>query len=196
MILNLDSTLCNIDLSRFNQYVSWHYLNAYFPMEAGQNHHQLLAYLSWQLPDGSKVFDLGTQYGASALALSYNPNVLVTTYDVNSYIPRDVRSFRDVSNITGVIGNCFDYISNFTDAMIVFLDISPHNGEDERRVLRMLLECNFKGILVCDDINLSDEMRSFFSDVTLKKYDVTHYGHWSGTGIIVFDEDFMDVRVK
>jgi hypothetical protein len=29
----------------------------------------------------------------------------------------------------------------------------------------------------------------------MKKVDITQYGHWSGTGVIVFDDTFADVIV-
>ncbi len=195
MILDIDQGVHSVDLSHLTQYLAWHYLNAYFPMTAGENHHLLLAYLSNQLNPGALVCDLGTQYGASALALSYNKLVKVRTYDLLDYVPAGAVSFRNVSNITGVIGDCFTKIDEMIDSDIILLDISPHNGQDESRILSLLLNHDYRGLLICDDINWNDPMKQFFKDVNLKKYDVTRYGHWSGTGIIVFDPDTLDVRV-
>ena len=196
LVLKLDEGINSIDLSSYNQYVSWHHLNAWFPGEVGENHHKLLAYLSSQLPDNSFVVDLGTQFGASALSLSYNKNVKVQTYDIGDYIPQGKKSYRDVPNITSIQGSCFNYVKNFAGASIILLDISPHDGADERKMIGMLLENDYKGLLICDDINLSEAMKNFWNDVPLKKHDVTRYGHWSGTGIIVFDKETIDVRVS
>lgn len=195
LILNIDSGMNNIDLLPLQKYVSWHNLNAWFPMTPGENHHQLLAYLSSQLPAGSLVSDLGTQYGASALSLSHNQTVAVETYDVADCIPAGVPSFRDRRNIRGVCADCFACVDNISKSQIVLLDISPHNGSDERRMLGMLLEREYKGLLICDDIYYSESMTSFWNEVKLKKHDVTCYGHFSGTGIIIFDPATLDIRV-
>lgn len=179
----------------FQKYVSWHHVNAWFPQTPGENHHCLLAYLSSQLPNGSLVADLGTQSGASALAFAYNPKVQVYTYDIANHIPDGVTSFTSVPSIHRVMGSCFDHIDSYIDAKIILLDISPHNGSDERHMVSMLLQREYKGLLVCDDIYAFPSMKSFWDEVRLKKYDVTSYGHWSGTGIISFDPKTIDIRV-
>ena len=38
-------------------------------------------------------------------------------------------------------------------------------------------------------------MQDFWEWVDLKKYDISKYGHWSGTGVIVFDETSYDVSI-
>lgn len=197
VVLKIDQGMYALDLMPFQKYVSWHYLNDWFPSTPGESHPPLLAYLSSQLPKGSKVADLGTQYGASALALAYNPDVKVTTYDVADCIPSDAKvTIRSVPNIQCVLGSCFDYIDNYSDSQIIFLDIAPHNGSDERFILSELVKRNYTGLLICDDIHLSEAMESFWRDVSFKKHDVTPYGHWSGTGVIVFDPKTLDVRIS
>lgn len=195
MLLNINQNVHNVDLSHLTRYVNWHHLNAWFPGEVGENHHKLLAYLSSQLPKGSKVTDLGTQYGASALALSYNPDVEVTTYDISNQIPDGVPSFRNVKNIKGVHSSCFDNVQNYIDSKLILLDISPHNGSDEGRLVGMLLEREYKGLLICDDILAFPAMKTFWTELKMKKYDVSIYGHWSGTGIVVFEPKEIDVRI-
>jgi hypothetical protein len=43
--------------------------------------------------------------------------------------------------------------------------------------------------MLCDDIHLSDEMERFWREIKHEKYDITQYGHHSGTGIVLFSNE-------
>ena len=58
------------------------------------------------------------------------------------------------------------------------------------------MDLNYAGMVLCDDIHISQDMKNFWNDVPLKKIDVTKYGHVTGTGIIVFDPTVVDVIVS
>ena len=73
------------------------------------------------------------------------------------------------------------------EAPFIMLD-TFHDGGFEREFILELLKNNYKGMVLCDDIYLNDEMKSFWEWVPLQKIDVSKYGHWSGTGIILFDQ--------
>jgi hypothetical protein len=84
------------------------------------------------------------------------------------------------------------------DVMLAVLDIDPHMGIKETVVVRRLLEDGYRGILICDDIHLRREMLEGFWDglpAGLKKIDLTEFGHFSGTGIVVFDPSYVDFSV-
>ena len=165
-------------------------------MTPGENHHQVLAYLAGQLPDNSLVYDLGTYKGASALALASNAKIRVVTLDIFCSLDNGAVDVRSLENVQFIQQSCFDCLDKIATAQLVMLDISPHNGADERRFVEEMEKRGFKGILVVDDIKLSDAMQSFWNDVKQKKFDVTPIGHWSGTGIICFAPDVLDVIME
>jgi len=196
MLLKLDSGVNGVDLSAFLPYISWAGDMAYFPSEVGINHHKLLAYLVKQLPAGSLVADLGTYLGASALALASNPDIVVLTFDITKNFDTTKKTCIDLPNVTFILNDCLNCIDMFITAKIIMLDVNPHNGKQERKLLLELMEREYKGIVICDDINLNEEMQAFWKSIGgWKKLDVTKYGHWSGTGIVVFDSETLDLEV-
>lgn len=165
----------------------------------GQEHYRMLAEISHQLPDGAAIADVGTFYGASALALSSNPGVQVTTYDIARYIPySDIATPLSRPNVTMKTMSGHADVASIARASFVLLDIDPHDGPRETQFVQALRESGFRGILACDDINLNPGMRQFWATIpdTLKKVDVTHLAHWSGTGLVVFDPSYVDVIVE
>ena len=195
MKLKLDIGINSVDLSEYYKYVDFNArTEIYFLKDAGIEHYKLLAYLSSQLPKGSEVSDLGTLEGMSALAFASNKDVLVTTYDICECIPESVTlSIKNISNIRRVMADCKQHIKNMINSKIILLDIAPHDGGSERWIIEQLQKEDYRGLVVCDDIHLSNEMNSFWDDVTLKKLDATQCGHWSGTGIIIFNPNTLDI---
>jgi predicted O-methyltransferase YrrM len=150
------------------------------------------------LDAGSVVSDLGTYYGASALALSYNPDVMVTTYDIFNVIPQqELKSPLTRQNISMKVMSCQLDLQNISKSHLVLLDIDPHDGPTETKFIQLLLDSGFRGILLCDDIFLSDGMTEFWLSIPphLKKVNVSRFGHWTGTGAVVFDPSFIDLHM-
>ena len=180
-----------INLSHLSNFVSFApQAKYYFGLDAGVEHYKLLALLSKNLPEGSLAVDLGTFYGASALAMSFNPNVKVITYDISELIPpADVSlSIRHVSNILYLIKDGIADAQRYArEASLILLDVDPHDGIQEKRFIEVMLELKFVGLVVCDDIHLNEGMRYWWDWVPLRKIDVSQYGHHSGTGFIFFD---------
>jgi hypothetical protein len=157
----------------------------------GKEHYRLLAHLSTQYND-SIIIDIGTHMGSSALALSYNRSNHVHSFDIttNHNITSD--------NITFYTENLWDYTilskrrSLLLNSKIILLDIDPHEGKLEYIFYKWLKSNNYQGILVCDDIWYFKNMRdNFWYKIPSEfKTDMSHLGHWSGTGIIKFNEEF------
>lgn len=184
-----------VNLTHLYKYVNHPNLFEYFDLPAGQNHCKLLAYLSQQLPPGSKVADLGTFYGQSATALAFNPEVKVWTFDISDQLLFSSDTCKDLPNVHFIEGDCKNYIKQIVDSLIIFLDVAPHDGDQERKVYQSLQQENFKGLLICDDILYSDAMKNWWASISTTKYDVTPYGHWSGTGIVVFDPQTINIEI-
>jgi hypothetical protein len=77
------------------------------------------------------------------------------------------------------------------------LDIDPHDGTTETQFLDALHTNGFRGIILCDDIKLNDGMKEFWDGIPshLKKVDLTAWGHWSGTGAVIYDPSYIDLRL-
>jgi hypothetical protein len=187
-------------MAHLNQYLTWNQMHTFYMNEApGKEHYRMLAEISHQLSDGACTADVGTYYGTSALALSSNPNVSVITYDIQCVIPSvpHLSTPLNRSNVLQKVMPGQRDIANIARCDVVMLDIDPHNGPEETEFVQMLINHGFRGVLVCDDINIHDGMKTFWNTIPAryKKMEVTHIGHWSGTGIVVFDPTYLDVEV-
>lgn len=171
----------------------------YMNKSPGCEHYRMLAEISNQLPDGTRISDLGTYNGSSALALSDNLNVHVTTYDIKQFIPDSSKILTPLTrpNIQMKIMPCQSDIQSILQSQFVFLDIDPHDGPEETQFVKLLLDNGFRGILGCDDIHLNAGMNLFWDSIPfhLKKIDVTYLGHSSGTGLVIFDPSLIDIDV-
>ena len=160
-------------------------LNSNDWLSAGQSEYRLYAWLSTQF-DKSIILDVGTRTGGSALALSYNENNQVFSYDLQeqgaSKIKRDniefkIKDFRQDDSIN------WDHVS------IIMLDVDPHDGVQEEEMMEFLEEKEWKGLMLFDDIGPQwPEVEDLWNRITYPKVDVTEVGHMSGTGLINFDE--------
>jgi Bacterial protein of unknown function (HtrL_YibB) len=171
---------------------------AEFFEKPGKNHYYLLAYLSTKF-NNVNILDIGTHYGKSALALSYNKTNQIHTFNIQDQISN--QAIRDAPNIHFHISNLLDpstqkeWIPFILQCPFIVLDIDPHNGTEELEFVNFLVQIKYKGFLVCDDIWYFKGMRDNFwykletETNEYKKYDITLLGHWSGTGVISFNKD-------
>ena len=183
------------------------------PIDQNREHYQLLRFLAKQLPTGAKVADLGTAFGASASAIAEaNPSIHIVTYDVESnhshYLapPKNIISLRNVviNNITYVVKDSTTCVAEYADAILILLDIGLHDGRQEQIIFDKLIQYEFKGLLLCDDIYCNRQMKSFWNSIRLEKYDISTYGHLgnysiygdAGTGLVVFDPKTISVTIS
>lgn len=190
----------SIDLSVSADYIKWNPQHTTFLLEeAGKEPYKLLAYISKQLPPGSQVSDIGTLYGCSALAFASNPHVQVNTFDVQSDIPiiNGVKSVLYLPNVKMTVVSAQAILPKLAYSDIISLDINTIDGNEEIKIIKKLIEYGFKGVLILDDIFLSPVMENVWRSVPshLKKIDVTQLGHWSGTGLVIYDESYIDVKI-
>jgi hypothetical protein len=167
-------------------YTTWSTFAKYFAEK--KEHYPMLSHLSWQLERGETVVDVGTFLGFSALALSHNQTAHVITYDLESKIPRTSEQLTPLHRhtIDFRIGDVLADLPSLLHAPFMFLDTN-HDGTFEKQFVQELQRLDYKGIVLCDDIALNDQMKEFWDGITLPKLDLTSVGHWSGTGAIMFD---------
>lgn len=169
-----------IDMSLITPYLNDIEFINYYNADIGKEHYKLLSYIS-HIHDNINIIDLGTYKGASAIALSYNITNSVYSFDIV-----DSRTTNDKSNVKYIIdditnGNYDDLI---VSSHVIVLDVA-HTGVFEDLFLNYLISLNWKGLLIIDDIHLNNEMKHFFSSISVGvKNDISEYGHYTGTGII------------
>ena len=146
-------------------------------------HYKFLAYMS-QVFKGQTVFDIGTYYGESALALAYDTTTTVVSYDIV-----DLKRIKyPPSNIEFNIGD-FRNDPRLLSSPFIFIDVDPHDGLQEAEFHKFFLQTGYKGITVWDDIHLSPQMNAWWDSVdntVVSKIDITELGHHSGTGMIIY----------
>lgn len=164
--------LNSLDLSKFNPHLH-EYVKGQFHEGSGSEHYRLLTELS---KGKNLVYDVGTYRGASAVALSNAKKVF--TYDVQQLLKCNLPD-----NVVYKIGNCIG--KDLLKADLILVD-TFHDGKFEQEVYNYLVDNNYKGLLLLDDIYLNDEMKAFWGGIENKKQDLTYIGHYSGTGIVYF----------
>jgi hypothetical protein len=150
-------------------------------MNTKSEHYALLCWLSDQV-DHQTIYDIGTFQGMSALALASNNNNKVITYDVQDWSPNRVSS---LDNIEFVIGDFFKDDGLLRSPLISF-DVDPHDGVIEEKFLRWLDDARYQGIVFFDDIHLNEPMQRMWDSIEREKHDLTEFGHWSGSGLVIY----------
>lgn len=181
----------NVDMKKtFNKF----HLCSDFYESPGNQHYQLLAYLS-SLFNNANIIEIGTHVGESAVALSYNKNNTIYTFDIIDKVSSEKKEINNIHFIIDDIMTSVESRNKWKEIVLssafIFLDVDPHNGLMEYDFYLFLKENHYKGIVVCDDIWYFKDMRdNFWYRIPYNyRYDISHFGHWSGTGIITFNEN-------
>jgi len=160
-------------------------LNANDWLPAGQSEYRLYAYLSTFFYK-TTILDIGTRTGGSALALSYNPNNEVISYD----LVEQGASAIEKENITWKIMDFMeDEELDWDNISIVMIDVDPHDGSQERVMMDWLRDKGWKGLLLHDDIGPGwPDIQLMWDEIPEEKFDVTEIAHMSGTGLVNFGD--------
>jgi predicted O-methyltransferase YrrM len=154
---------------------------AVYQAPAGVEHYRLLTYISRQVSD-NVILDVGTYRGYSAVALSNNLNNKVISYDIQKHHTQD-----NTSNTEYRIGDAIKF-EDFNNTSIILLD-TFHDGVYEEVFINHLRSIKWKGLLIMDDIKEFPELRVLFDKLPEEKHDISHIGHWSGTGLVIFNSE-------
>lgn len=157
-------------------------------------HYKLLAGLVRTLKP-SRVIEIGTAEGMSALALKKNlmPEGQIATFDVIPWreYPNPCLEEADFKD-----GRLVQYVDDLGQrdvlerhrellegAQIFFMDAAK-DGELERRLIENLelLQFDRPPIVLFDDIRIWN-MLAIWHQLRWPKMDLTSFGHWSGTGL-------------
>lgn len=168
-----------IDLQRLNKYITGE-VPSHFRNEPGVEPYAYYADI------GSKpvtIGDLGSLHGLSALAFSYTFKCKVLSWDID----QSQNIVKNRTNIEFIEGDVFDeqHLKKILECDILLIDLDPHDGAKEEKFLNILIDRNYKGLTLWDDINLNVGMKNFWRRVKVPKEDVSNLGHHSGTGKII-----------
>lgn len=152
--------------------------------ECGRESYKLYTFLSTQVND-SIILDIGSCYGNSAIALSYNESNHVISYDLQDLGAPSIQK----ENITWKIMDFMnDESIDYSKVKMILIDVDPHDGKQEFVMKKFLYDKGWSGLLLLDDIHLNPNMEFFWNSFPEnERYDLTHLGHWSGTGLIKFN---------
>lgn len=187
MRLKLDyQTINTIDLSHLVQQFPWENRDQLVG-SAGHEFHKLYAHIAGQF-NGIKIADIGARTGNSALSLSCNMNNQIDSYEIFPEYYNLLCTNINKSNIS------FFFEDILTDPKIlsyplISLDVDPHDGVQESKCFEYLMANNYQGLVLLDDTNFAHvypALHNWWNGLQLPKWDLTRYGHYSGTGLVDF----------
>lgn len=171
---------------------------------AGQKYYKLLAHLSTFFKNGEILIDLGTLTGASSIALSYNKNVKVYSFDLPQqtfhngvpgeemfvYESEDQKLAKhNIENIEYIVGDCLKYPELLLSSSLIFIDID-HSGIVEKQILDFLRNNNWEGLVLLDDMHWAT-IQPLWQKITEPKWDISFCGsNADGTGLINFGKKY------
>jgi hypothetical protein len=167
----------------------------YYDSKSGVNEYRLYSYLTTFF-NNITILDIGTLTGRSSIALSYNTSNKVISYDIYNHINNDNHPIYTKKNVSYNIKNIFDDLNEdfIKNVKIIMIDID-HYETIETLIINKLKELNFSGLIILDDTTnhpdplINECMNRLWNNIPDTKYDMTKYGHVSGTGIIIINED-------
>ena len=161
-----------------------------FHFKSGKEHYRFLIYMSLHF-NGCDIFELGTYGGESALAMSSNPSNQIYTFDIVKTYSQELS--KNKNNIHFHIEDIMEHPEHhekLLSSSFIFLD-TVHDGKTEKRFYDFLITNNYKGILCMDDVCHTSypELHSVWNNIETSKIDVTKYGHETGTGLVIFNNE-------
>lgn len=150
-------------------------------LELGE-HYKLINYISNQYKNKT-LLDIGSRDGISALAMAKCNNIIIS-YDIKPVLCDWNNTYPNVTfKQLNILKEKDEILLN---ASFMLLDIDPHDGLQELEFFTRLRQIKYKGIIILDDIKLNQPMINLWDNIYEEKYDITTWGHGSGTGIVIF----------
>ena len=167
----------------------------YYDDVSGRQEYRLYSYLTTFF-NNITILDIGTFDGRSAVSLSHNQTNKVISYDIENKINNDNHIIYSKSNIQFKVKNVLEDLTEdlVKQCKIVLIDID-HYETIEKQLINRLKELNYSGLILLDDITNHPEpiinkcMNRLWDSIDELKFDFTKYGHFSGTGVIVMNDE-------
>jgi len=171
----------------------------YYPDIWPGEHYKLLAgFVSALKP--KLVVEIGTAQGVSALCMKKYllPASKIITFDIFSYKDDENTILKDEDfqdgRLTQYVADISDddmfnqYKELISIADLIFIDVT-HDGKLEEEIFKKFKIDGFVNTpyIILDDIRVWS-MLKMWRGITLPKLDLTSFGHWSGTGVVEWQE--------
>jgi predicted O-methyltransferase YrrM len=167
----------------------------YLDVNPGE-HYKLLAGMV-QVMKPSLVIEVGTAKGLSSLAMKkfLPPNGKIVTFDIIEWDKYPGGNFLKKEDFAD--GSLIQYIDDLSQpngfakhvellkkADLIFVDAAKDGSQEQRFIDNFkTIKFDHPPIVVFDDIRLWN-MLKIWRELSLPKFDITSFGHWSGTGIV------------
>jgi len=150
------------------------------------------------------IIELGTANGASSLSMKkFLPvSSKIITFDIFSWKEdkntilkeKDFQDGRLIQYVADISGDkTFDqYKDIISSADLIFIDVT-HDGKLEAEIIEKLKKEGLKNspYIIFDDIRVWT-MLKMWKEITMPKLDLTSFGHWSGTGVVEWQEPKLE----
>lgn len=176
--------IARIDLSSLAPFVADESHLPYFLDPDGKEHYRLAAFLGTCF-NHAQIFDVGTNKGYSALALSYNRTNKIISYDITD--AKALNRQEELDRIEFRIGDVLQD-DRLLFAPLIMLD-TDHDGVFETEFFNFLRTHDYKGLVLLDDIHVSSAMIRFWVSIDEPRLDLTELGHFSGSGLVDFSKN-------
>lgn len=174
-----------VDLAPYERYVPEQY-RAFFTAQPGVAPYRLLAFFS-TLFNNQTIVEVGVHNGWGSLSLSYNTSNRVAGYDIDlSTLSPEIRD-KDPTRLMFQQGLAHEEPGIVLSAPLIHFD-AQHDGIYEQVFYDWLVAQQYKGWLLLDDIHQNEEMETFWGGIPLLRFDLSGYGHSTGTGLVCFGE--------
>lgn len=150
------------------------------------DYYPFLSWIAGHIPPSGTILECGTLDGHGARALAAHGH-RVHTCDPFA----GDKSTRTEGNITFTAQSALALPLNLlSDQALIYLDIS-HNGADEEDFFALLSLSNFRGLLLCDDIDFCPAMEAFWADLPSPKHTIRVGDHRTTLGLLSFSSDYL-----
>ena len=177
----------NLRIENTGNHSDSHWFNT-FPGE----HYRILAGLLIELKP-KNIIDIGTHTGMSSRIMLDFSSAQVETFDIihwkklSTHLTEDDFTSRLTQHLVDLsVETAFDqHIDMLDNADLIFCD-APKDGVFEYEFLALLNNTELdrqERYLVLDDIKFLN-MAPLWRQIASPKFDLTSFGHWSGTGIV------------
>jgi len=161
------------------------------------DHYRLLAIITKTI-DPKQIVEIGTFRGASTKTFLLNSSAKIITYDLISWLEfkptyleqDDFKQAQIVQKLENVLENKEKFKKDLLSSQLLFID-GPKNFTFEKELFSYINEIKNeikKLYIIVDDTKVST-MVDIWSGINIDKIDLSFIGHWSGTGLILINNE-------
>lgn len=162
----------------------------------GDRPYLLLSWFASQMKNKT-IFVTDAYKGLSSLALSFESSNTVHAFSKQGLMDSQIKCRSNIQLHDSDLMEkdvLEEWRTSILASDMIFVDYSPHDGENEYKFFEFLRENNYKGIILYDHVWEKKEMRDlFWYRVSDKyRYDLSLIGSHTGTALIGFSREIIE----